>query len=94
MKITEHPNIVKAANEIALDNGCVNRFEEFNANKFDVTLDGEILDRVEKILGILNDEALDIVCCGDESEARAICGLFGVTGMAVSQTLNEIFEQV
>lgn len=94
MKITKYPNIVRAAHEIALDNGCINRHEVFDASKFDVSFDSRWLDRVNYILGIINNDAFEVICCGDVKEADAIHRVFGLLGRATKRVLNEIFEQL
>lgn len=84
--------IEKAALNIWYDNGMINAAEpeaekRYYLNRWLNTLDGGLLARVNGELATLTDDQLDIVCCGEETEADKL------VSSTVSDFLNSIFNE-
>lgn len=97
-KIDRYTNIRAAALLIARDNGMINRFhseEEFlGTTEFVLTADGvddaDLVD-IDYFLGFITPEQLDTLCCGEQTEARAVSALFPDQDK-LKGLLNDIFE--
>ena len=90
------PGIKRAALEIALDNGGINRFrsEERQQREFRRWLEKqpqELLPAIDAWLSGLSDEDLQTVCDGEVTEADAILA----NGPPfTNQLLNDYFDEV
>jgi hypothetical protein len=73
MKLAKYPTLMKAATIIAHDMGAINRLEEFDPASIEIP-NGTVTEMtlVEHCLILLPEPALEIVCTGEEKEARQI----------------------
>ena len=96
MKIATFPFIAKAAELIAYDNCAINRLEPFDVERFDIPYSLEDLGWAEKCLCELTDEALETVCMGEVTEAKAILERNFKPEYAelTYKVLNSIFEVI
>jgi hypothetical protein len=89
------PGIARAALEIALDNGGINRFrpqeqQRRELSKFLERQPQEILPPIDAWLTSLSDEDLSTACCGEHSEMEAI---LASAPPFTDQLLNDYFDE-
>lgn len=98
----EFPGITKAALAISYDNGGINRDRSealmlnelrrfLNNHVLPCGLRGALLKEIDEWLATLDDESLDIVCCGEQSEQDEI---LGVSPAHTDEILTAIFDNV
>jgi hypothetical protein len=94
--ITRFPGISRAALEIALDNGGINRFrppkqQQRELSKFLERQPQEILPAIDAWLASLSDDDLSTACCGEHSEMEAI---LLTAPPFTDQLLSDYFDEV
>lgn len=96
MSEARFPGIARAAFEIAIDNGGINRFRSLKKQQRELAeflerQPQEILPAIDAWLSSLSDDDLSTVCCGEHSEMEA--ALVSAPPFT-SQLLNDYFDEV
>lgn len=96
--MSDYPNIYRAALEIALDSGGINRFRTRDAQEAEfeqwmAQQPQEQLPAIEAWLATLSDEQINLVACGcqDDEEPRALIAL---APPFTDDLLTRYFEEV
>ena len=87
---------MKAATEIAHDNGAINRRENFDAAAIDIDFKKNELALAEQCFDALEESALETVCIGEASESKDILESNFRPDCAelCGKVLNSIFEVI
>lgn len=91
-----YPGILRAALEISLDNGGINRSRaepqmRKELAQFLAHQPSDILPAIDKWLAALSDNDLETVCCGEQSEMAAV---MQDAPPFTDKLLNDYFEEV
>jgi hypothetical protein len=93
-----YPGIRKAALEIALDNGGINRFrtqkqQERELNRWLAKQPSEILEPIDAWLSALPEDQLTLVCSGGQDEPETVAAKSDAPPF-LDDILNSYFEEV
>lgn len=90
-----YPNVKRAALAIAYDNNMINRErteETFLARV--AALAGPMAGTLDAALSVLDNDQIELLCIGEDSEQRAILSLLPAPYRAgVHEFLNSVFEE-
>lgn len=99
--MSAYPNIARACQLIALDNGGINRArgafeqvrqcERWTEDRAQFRFPN--IDELDAWLATLTDEQLDSVCCGGEGESDKVAAMAGAPPFA-DELLTTYFEEV
>lgn len=96
MSIYDYIGILRAAKEIVYDNGMVHRYnnEKDILEQIETSLssvDYDDLESIDDFLISLNEEEVNTLCCGEESECKIITSRYDNPEL-LQNVLDLIFE--